>query len=161
MVGLIEMLRSLIFACITILLSSCTVKNDQKDRVNFEELSKELFSAYGYTYKLNFRKEILDESNVYIDKNHLSKRDFTDVVEKKLLEKGWKKIPALFDDQYMYCYDRKNAMSIVYPTQINYRNKNGNSMSVGEGNLDKWVIFYGYDMYGTTNCKNYFKNNLS
>lgn len=55
MVGLIEMLRSLIFACITILLSSCTVKNDRKDRVNFEELSKELFSAYGYTYKLNFR----------------------------------------------------------------------------------------------------------
>ena len=91
MVGLIEMLRSLIFACITILLSSCTVKNDRKDRVNFEELSKELFSAYGYTYKLNFRKVILDESNVYIDKNHLSKRDFTDVVEKKLLEKGWKK----------------------------------------------------------------------
>ena len=57
----------------------------------------------------------------------------------------------------MYCYDRKNAMSIVYPTQINYRNKKGNSMSVGEGNLDKWVIFYGYDMYGTANCKNYFK----
>lgn|GEM_PF-4872362 len=25
------------------------------------------------------------------------------------------------------------------------------------GNLDKWVIFYGYDMYGTANCKNYFK----
>ncbi|KQX02288.1 hypothetical protein ASC84_17070 [Acinetobacter sp. Root1280] len=136
-----------------IFISGCTIKNN---RVNFEELSKELFSSYGYRYEMHNSKETSDGSNVYISKDKMSKEDFENVVENKLINKGWRKISALFDDQYMYCFDRKNAISIVYPTRVNYRNEEGNSMSVGDWNLDKWVISYVYNVYGTTNCKKIF-----
>ena len=146
-----------IYIFILLFIVGCAVKNDRKDRVNFEELSKELFSSYGYRYEMHNSKETSDGSNVYISKDKMSKEDFENVVENKLINKGWRKIPALFDDQYMYCFDRKNAISIVYPTRVNYRNEEGNSMSVGDWNLDKWVISYVYNVYGTTNCKKYFK----
>lgn len=151
------MFKYLIFVCILMSVSSCAIKNDKRDRVNFEELSKALFSSYDYRYEMHNSKETSDGSNVYILKDKMSKDEFENVVEKKLFEKGWKKIPALFDDQYLYCYDRKNVISIVYPTRVNYQNVDGNSMSIGDGNLDKWVVFYGYNVYGTTNCKKYFK----
>lgn len=153
------MFRSLIFTCITILLSSCTVKNDRLDRVNFEELLEELFSKYSYKTEVSFYKEELDVSNAYIPKNKMSKSDFEVNIEKELLVKGWIKIQPLFDDQNIYCYDEKNELSIIYPTKDHYVNNSGDSMDVSKENLDKWIILYRYNMYGNTNCENYFKNN--
>lgn len=89
----------------------------------------------------------------------MSKSDFEVNIEKELLVKGWIKIHPLFDDQNIYCYDEKNELSIIYPTKDHYVNNSGDSMDVSKENLDKWIIFYRYNMYGNTNCENYFKNN--
>lgn len=90
-----------------IYISGCTVKNNKSDRVNFEELSKELFSSFGYTTKVIFHKEELDLINIYISKSKMTKNDFKKNIESVLLKKGWVEIPSDFDDQFIYCFDKK------------------------------------------------------
>ena len=154
------MLKYLLIIFSLVCISGCTVKNNKSDRVNFEELLEELFSKYSYKTEVSFYKEELDVSNAYIPKNKMSKSNFEVNIEKELLVKGWIKIHPLFDDQNIYCYDEKNELSIIYPTKDHYVNNSGDSMDVSKENLDKWIILYRYNMYGNTNCENYFKNNL-
>lgn len=85
---MIEILKYLIIIFSLIYISCCTVKNNKSDRVNFEELSKELFLSYGYRYEMHNSKETSDGSNVYILKDKMSKEDFENVVENKLIDKG-------------------------------------------------------------------------
>lgn len=143
-----------------IYISGCTVKNNKNnksDRVNFEELSKELFSSFGYTTKVIFHKEELDLINIYISKSKMTKNDFKKNIESVLLEKGWVEIPSDFDDQFIYCFDKKNALEVLYPTKEYYGDDNGNSIDVDKDSLDKWIVTFNYNMYGMTSCSNFKK----
>lgn len=151
------MVKKLLIIFYLICVGGCTVKNDRHDRVDFEKLSKELFSSFDYITEVSFYKNELDVTNLYFDKSNLTKKQFDQRIESSLLNKGWKKIPPLFEDQVIYCFDEKNEMSVVYPEKEYYLNKNGDSMSIKKENLDKWIVLFRYNMYGDNNCENYIK----
>lgn len=151
------MLKYMLIIFYLLVVSGCVVKNDRHDRVDFEELSEELFSSYGYTSKVIFHKEELDLMNIYIRKSKMTKDAFKEKIEIKLLKKGWAKIPSEFDDQLIYCFDKKNALEVLYPMKEYYSNNKGDSINVDKNNLDKWIVTFNYNMYGMTGCKNFQK----
>ena len=141
------------FTILFILASGCAVKNDKKDRADFEKLSKDLFSRYDYFYERAYKKQEADSSFIYVQKNKMSKKYFENNIKNKIIENGWREVPAIFDDQIIFCYGVNNIMSVVYPTKTYYRNEYGDSMSVKKENIDNWIINMNYYMYGIDNCK--------
>lgn len=154
------MLKYMLIIFYLLVVCGCTIKNDRHDRVDFEKLSKELFFSFDYATEVIFYKNELDVTNLYFDKSNLTKEQFDKKIESALLNKGWGRISPLFEDQIIYCFDKKNEMSVVYPKKEYYFNENGDSMTVKKENLNKWVILFRYNMHGDTNCENYVKNNF-
>ena len=62
-------------------------------------------------------------SSLYINKQDLSINFLNNEIEKKILQKGWKKQGADFEDQKLYCYGKRNRFSILYPRKEIYTNK--------------------------------------
>lgn len=109
---------------------ACTQKVERNEIVDSEFFSQEAFKniKFQYVNKMNKEKSVM--SNVYIDKQELSVDLFENEIEKKILEKGWRKLAPDFEDQRLYCHGKKNRMSIVYPRKEIYKNKDGDILNI-------------------------------
>ncbi|QBQ15871.1 hypothetical protein [Acinetobacter haemolyticus] len=141
-----------IFGCV-LFLTACTQPYDRTDYVDPQKLSEDFFGEYGYEYKNNLKKEKSETNIIYVEKNKMTKMDFIDSVEPKVKEKGWVLIKPLFEDQYSYCFGKKNRMNVTYPTKEYYENISGNVMNIKKENMSKWVISLSYDAGGDKRCK--------
>ncbi|WP_224965272.1 hypothetical protein [Acinetobacter guillouiae] len=89
--------------------------------------------------------------NVFIPKSDLSLSDFEMIKIK--IEKKWKLVYTS-EDQYVFCYDRYNQMTIIYPEKMDYYDKFGQKLYIKSSLLDQWNIGVIYKEEGTS----YFKD---
>ncbi|WEI24356.1 hypothetical protein PYR74_10915 [Acinetobacter bereziniae] len=86
--------------------------NSKKNEINVEKEVFYLFNGYNYDLKKGMQRGFANYYNVFIPKSDLSLSDF-EIVKRKI-QKKWKLVYT-FDDQYVFCYDRYNQMTIIYP----------------------------------------------
>lgn len=140
--------KLILFFSLSILLVGCNVKNDKKNRFDFEGMLEPFLLATKYTKEVSFNKNELDVSTIFIKKTKFEKSEF----EKLLFKNDFKKIKPMFDDQDIYCFDEFNQLTITDPKKSFYKNLSGNVMEVDRNNLDKVIILYRYNMYGIDGC---------
>ncbi|WP_262772519.1 hypothetical protein [Acinetobacter bereziniae] len=97
--------------------------NSKKNEINVEKEVSYLFNGYNYDLKKGMQRGFANYYNVFIPKSDLSLSDF-EIVKRKI-QKKWKLVYTS-DDQYVFCYDRYNQMTIIYPRKMEYRDGSGN-----------------------------------
>jgi hypothetical protein len=140
-----------LFFIVNLLLLGCIAKNDKKDRFNFEKILDNILVDVNYTKEVSFNKNELDVSTIFV-KVEDDKNKFKEKFERLVNKEKFIKVESLFVDQDVYCYDKKNEIKITLPKKQLYKNENGNTMEIDKENLDKVIITYRYNMYGTTSC---------
>ncbi|WP_227562279.1 hypothetical protein [Acinetobacter bereziniae] len=124
--------------------------NSKKNEINVEKEVSYLFNGYNYDLKKGMQRGFANYYNVFIPKSDLSLSDF-EIVKRKI-QKKWKLVYT-FDDQYVFCYDRYNQMTIIYPRKMEYYDKFGQKLYIKSSSLDKWGVSIKYIKEGTSYCK--------
>ncbi len=109
-----------------------------------------MFNGYNYDLKKGMQRGFANYYNVFIPKSDLSLSDF-EIVKRKI-QKKWKLVYTS-DDQYVFCYDRYNQMTIIYPRKMEYYDKFGQKLYMKSSLLDQWNIGIFYKKEGTSYCK--------
>lgn len=109
-----------------------------------------MFNGYNYDLKKGMQRGFANYYNVFIPKSDLSLSDF-EIVKRKI-QKKWKLVYTS-DDQYVFCYDRYNQMTIIYPRKMEYYDKFGQKLYIKSSSLDKWGVSIKYIKEGTSYCK--------
>ncbi|WP_228135855.1 hypothetical protein [Acinetobacter bereziniae] len=109
--------------------------NSKKNEINVEKEVSYLFNGYNYDLKKGMQRGFANYYNVFIPKSDLSLSDF-EIVKRKI-QKKWKLVYTS-DDQYVFCYDRYNQMTIIYPRKMEYYDKFGQKLYMKSSSLDKW-----------------------
>ncbi|MBJ8446278.1 hypothetical protein I6M78_21045 [Acinetobacter bereziniae] len=124
--------------------------NSKKNEINVEKEVSYLFNGYNYDLKKGMQRGFANYYNVFIPKSDLSLSDF-EIVKRKI-QKKWKLVYTS-DDQYVFCYDRYNQMTIIYPRKMAYYDKFGQKLYMKSSLLDQWNIGILYKKEGTSYCK--------
>ncbi|BCX74244.1 MULTISPECIES: hypothetical protein [Acinetobacter] len=124
--------------------------NSKKNEINVEKEVSYLFNGYNYDLKKGMQRGFANYYNVFIPKSDLSLSDF-EIVKRKI-QKKWKLVYTS-DDQYVFCYDRYNQMTIIYPRKMEYYDKFGQKLYMKSSSLDKWGVSIKYIKEGTSYCK--------
>lgn len=124
--------------------------NSKKNEINVEKEVSYLFNGYNYDLKKGMQRGFANYYNVFIPKSDLSLSDF-EIVKRKI-QKKWKLV-YISDDQYVFCYDRYNQMTIIYPRKMEYYDKFGQKLYMKSSLLDQWNIGILYKKEGTSYCK--------
>jgi hypothetical protein len=124
--------------------------NSKKNEINVEKEGSYLFNGYNYDLKKGMQRGFANYYNVFIPKSDLSLSDF-EIVKRKI-QKKWKLVYTS-DDQYVFCYDRYNQMTIIYPRKMEYYDKFGQKLYIKSSSLDKWGVSIKYIKEGTSYCK--------
>ncbi|MDV8157943.1 hypothetical protein [Acinetobacter bereziniae] len=124
--------------------------NSKKNEINVEKEVSYLFNGYNYDLKKGMQRGFANYYNVFIPKSDLSLSDF-EIVKRKI-QKKWKLVYTS-DDQYVFCYDRYNQMTIIYPRKMEYYDKFGQKLYIKSSSLDKWGVSIKYIKEGTSYCK--------
>ncbi|WP_336035042.1 hypothetical protein [Acinetobacter bereziniae] len=124
--------------------------NSKKNEINVEKEVSYLFNGYNYDLKKGMQRGFANYYNVFIPKSDLSLSDF-EIVKRKI-QKKWKLVYTS-DDQYVFCYDRYNQMTIIYPRKMEYYDKFGQKLYMKSSLLDQWNIGILYKKEGTSYCK--------
>ncbi|GGI62138.1 hypothetical protein GCM10011446_36330 [Acinetobacter vivianii] len=138
---------------IIIFLQACTgIKKDRVEgsEINVEKEVDRIFSDYNYDFKKGMNRGFANYYNVFIFKSDLSLLEFDNV--KKNIEKKWRLVYTS-EDQYVFCYDKYNQMTILYPRKMDYFDKFGQKLYVKSSSLDKWGVSLKYIKEGTSYCK--------
>lgn len=109
--------------------------NSKNNEINVEKEVSYLFNGYNYDLKKGMQRGFANYYNVFIPKSDLSLSDF-EIVKRKI-QKKWKLVYTS-DDQYVFCYDRYNQMTIIYSRKMEYYDKFGQKLYMKSSSLDKW-----------------------
>lgn len=137
---------------LTIFLQACNGinKDNSKNEINVEKEVSYLFNDYNYDLKIGMQRGFANYYNVFIPKSDLSLSDF-EIIKSKI-EKKWKLVYTS-EDQHVFCYDRYNQMTIIYPKKMDYYDKFGQKLYMKSSLLDQWNIGVIYKKEGTSYCK--------
>ncbi|MCJ8162635.1 hypothetical protein [Acinetobacter zhairhuonensis] len=137
-----------------IFMQACAGINKDKDGSNEVDVKKEverIFKNYNYNLKEGMKRDFVSYYNVFVSKQDLSLGEFEKV--KGEIEKKWKLVYTS-EDQYVFCYDKYNQMTILYPRKLYYYDKFGQKLYIKSSSLDKWGVSLKYIKEGTAYCKN-------
>ena len=110
-VGLLIIIIIFLQAC------NCINKDSSKNNeINVEKEISYLFDGYNYDLKVGMQRGFANYYNVFILKSDLSLSGFERIKSK--IEKKWKLVYTS-EGQYVFCYDRYNQMTIIYPEKWN------------------------------------------
>jgi len=144
-VGLLIIIIIFLQAC------NCINKDSSKNNeINVEKEISYLFDGYNYDLKVGMQRGFANYYNVFILKSDLSLSGFERIKSK--IEKKWKLVYTS-EGQYVFCYDRYNQMTIIYPGKMEYYDKFGQKLYIKSSSLDKWGISIKYIKEGTLYCK--------
>lgn len=96
--------------------SSNTNMYENKDSLNFSLVSEKLFYDVKYDFVEVIVKDKVENYNVFVSKKDMSIDFYNSAVTKRIKDMGWKKVKSTYENQDIYCYDEKNEMAILYPT---------------------------------------------
>lgn len=117
----------------------------QNNEIEVEKEVSYLFEGHNYDLKVGMQRVFANYYNVFIPKS-----DFEMIKSK--IEKKWKLVYTS-EDQYVFCYDRYNQMTIIYPRKMEYYDKFCQKLYIKSSSLDKWGISIKYIKEGTSYCK--------
>lgn len=135
-------------------LQACTgvnKDNTKSNEVNVEKEVDRIFNGYNYDFVIGMNRGFANYYNVFVPKADLSLEEFESV--KRGIEKKWKLVYTS-EDQYVFCYNKFNDMTILYPRKMEYYDKFGQKLYLKSSMLDKWNISILYREQGTSYCKN-------
>ena len=89
---------------------------ENKDSLNFSLVSEKLFYDVKYDFVEVIVKDKVENYNVFVSKKDMSIDFYNSAVTKRIKDMGWKKVKSTYENQDIYCYDEKNEMAILYPT---------------------------------------------
>ena len=136
---------------IIIFLQACNeIDSSKSNEINVEKEISYLFDGYNYDLKVGMQRGFANYYNVFILKSDLSLSGFERIKSK--IEKKWKLVYTS-EGQYVFCYDRYNQMTIIYPGKMEYYDKFGQKIYIKSSSLDKWGISIKYIKEGTLYCK--------
>ena len=138
---------------IIIFLQACTginKDNDGSHEINVKNEVERIFKNYNYDSKVGMQRGFANYYNVFIPKSDLSLFEFEMIKSK--IQKKWKLVYTS-EDQYVFCYDRYNQMTIIYPRKMDYYDKFGQKLYMKSSFLDQWDIGVLYRKEGTSYCK--------
>lgn len=138
---------------IIIFLQACNgIKKDssKNNEINVEKEISYLFDGYNYDLKVGMQRGFANYYNVFIPKSDLSLSDFEMIKSK--IEKKWKLVYTS-EDQYVFCYNKYNQMTIIYPRKMEYYDKFGQKLYMKSSLLDQWNISVIYKKEGASYCK--------
>lgn len=124
--------------------------NDDSSEINVKMEVERIFKNYNYDLKEGMKRDFVSYYNVFVSKQDLSLDEFEKV--KMEIEKKWRLVYTS-EDQYVFCYDKYNQMTILYPRKMDYFDKFGQKLYVKSSSLDKWGISLKYIKEGTSYCK--------
>lgn len=134
-------------------LQACNSIHKDSSENNEIEVEKEvsyLFEGLNYDLKVGMQRGFANYYNFFIPKSDLSLSDFEMIKSK--IEKNWKLVYTS-EDQYVFCYDRYNQMTIIYPEKMEYYDKFGQKLYMKSSLLDQWNTGVIYKKEGTSYCK--------
>ncbi|ENU58067.1 hypothetical protein [Acinetobacter guillouiae] len=136
---------------IIIFLQACNeIDSSKSNEIEVEKEISYLFDGYNYDLKVGMQRGFANYYNFFIPKSNLSLSNFEMI--KSRIEKKWKLVYTS-EDQYVYCYDRYNQMTIIYPEKMEYYDKFGQKLYMKSSLLDQWNIGVIYKKEGTSYCK--------
>ncbi|WP_446083566.1 hypothetical protein [Acinetobacter sp. 1125_18A] len=136
---------------LNLFLQACTdIDTSKNNEINVEKEISYLFDGYNYDLKVGMQRGFANYYNVFILKSDLSLSGFERIKSK--IEKKWKLVYTS-EGQYVFCYDRYNQMTIIYPGKMEYYDKFGQKIYIKSSSLDKWGISIKYIKEGTLYCK--------
>ena len=135
---------------IIIFLQACNeIDSSKSNEIEVEKEISYLFDGYNYDLKVGMQRGFANYYNFFIPKSNLSLSNFEMI--KSRIEKKWKLVYTS-EDQYVYCYDRYNQMTIIYPEKMEYYDKFGQKLYMKSSLLDQWNIGVIYKKEGTSYC---------
>jgi hypothetical protein len=136
---------------IIIFLQACNeIDSSKSNEIEVEKEISYLFDGYNYDLKVGMQRGFANYYNFFIPKSNLSLSNFEMI--KSRIEKKWKLVYTS-EDQYVYCYDRYNQMTIIYPEKMEYYDKFGQKLYMKSSLLDQWNIGVIYKKEGASYCK--------
>lgn len=124
--------------------------NDDSNEINVKMEVERIFKNYNYDLKEGMKRGSVNYYNVFVSKQDLSLDEFEMV--KRVIGKKWK-LFYVSEDQYVFCYDRYNDMTVLYPRKMDYFDKFGQKLYIKSSELDKWNVSIVYREQGTSYCK--------
>lgn len=149
-------MNRLILISFFLILQGCnSVKKNymEENEVDVKKESQSIFGNYNYELKEGMQRGFANYYNIFISKKDLSLVEFGKI--KNNIEKRWKLV-YVSEDQYVFCYNRFNQMTVIYPNRMEYYDKFGEKIYIRSESLDKWIISLKYIKDGTSYCKSEF-----
>ncbi|OBY76242.1 hypothetical protein NG55_03250 [Acinetobacter gyllenbergii] len=124
--------------------------NNDSNEIDVKMEVERIFKNYNYDFKEGMKRGSVSYYNIFVSKQDLSLDEFEMV--KRVIEKKWKLV-YFSEDQYVFCYDNYNQMTILYPRKVEYFDKFGQKLYIKSSSLDKWGVSLKYIQDGTSYCK--------
>ncbi|MCU4583179.1 hypothetical protein KTJ32_19485 [Acinetobacter gyllenbergii] len=124
--------------------------NGDSNEINVKMEVERIFKNYNYDLNEGMKRDFVSYYNVFVLKQDLSLDEFEKV--KVEIEKKWRLVYTS-EDQYVFCYDKYNQMTILYPRKMDYFDKFGQKLYIKSSSLDKWGVSLKYIKEGTSYCK--------
>ncbi|MCL6237910.1 hypothetical protein M5F66_06085 [Acinetobacter sp. ANC 5033] len=147
-----EKLVYILFFMIFVGCSSSNYHMDYNEKINFRAVADEYFSKYNFAYFENLNKSNIAIHSVFIEGDKLSLDNFKEI--KLKIEKKWKLV-YLAEDQFVFCLNNYNEMSIINPKKLDYYNVFDEKLYIKPQSINNWLITFKYDEDGTRYCNRF------